>query len=204
MKATAEISTSPLRIEGQAAESTHHAEHIVVRGVYRHCAVIRYRGRIEDQVQVDRVDFAAVERAGWLLFFRAQTEAVKIYVVIRDVRVALKGLDNAEIQGVAAFEAVQAIQLNECRRYGILLRTTDVWACPADGLIQVRKVHPFVRLLDAILLDDPDKLLAAVIEDQRDIHRGDVTGHGVGRGELELVDQVLVVRGHEAFSLFGI
>ena len=204
MKATAEISTSSLRIERQTAESANHTEHIVVRSVYRYRAVIRYRSRIEYEIQVDRVNLAAVERTGWLLFFRAQTEAVKINVVVRDVRMALKGLDDAKIQSVATFEAVIAIQLNQGRCHRILQVTTDVWARTANGLIEVRKVHPLMSLLHTILLNDPDELLAAVIEDEWDVHRGDVTGYRMRWGILELIDQILVVRSNEAFTFIRV
>jgi hypothetical protein len=61
-----------------------------------------------------------------------------------------------------------------------------------------------MSFLHTILLNNPDELLAAVIEDQRDVNGGDVAGHGVRRSKLELVNQIFVIRGDEAFTFFGI
>jgi hypothetical protein len=55
-----------------------------------------------------------------------------------------------------------------------------------------------------ILLNDPDELLTTVIENQRNVNGGDVTGYGMRGGELKLINQILMVRSDKAFTFFRI
>ena len=166
-------------------------------------AIVSDGRRIEDQVEVDRVDLAAVQCTGRLLLFRAETVAVEVNEVVRDVRVTLIRLHNTEIRGVASLKAVVAIQLDECR-VDLILQCAGLGTGAADGLIQIAEVHPFMGLLDVILLDHPDEFLTAVIEGQRDIDGGDVARNCLWRCELELFNQIFMIGGDEPLALIRI
>ena len=110
----------------------------------------------------------------------------------------LIGLNLPEIQRLALVEAVVAVQtenggIQQVRRY-----THDV--ADIDG----RVIEPLIARAHAVLLDYPDELLHAMIEDNVDGGLGCTDGDGLSGRILHLLNEIFVVVGSEPFALFGV
>ena len=122
-----------------------------------------------------------------------------------DVRVVLEGLDEAEVVALANLEAVVAVELEKGRHARVLARHAldtrngvarlEHRAVPpvgeVEGLLSLPEVHDrVIARHERITLDNPDKLLARVVEVELELvgRRRD----GLRARELERLDEVLV------------
>lgn len=191
----------------QASHSRHHAEHVIVGCINAHGgAEVESNAVVGDGEQQGRiVDTRQVASTGRLVLLRLESERVHVDADRRYVGVVLVRLYPVEIRALAHRETVVAVQLDQSGNDRVL-------ACHAlhagDGVarLQHRAIPPvavverllaFVRANDrgvatdiAVALDNPDELLARVVEVQLQLVTG--AGDGLATSELENIDQVLV------------
>jgi len=204
----------------EAAHARHDAEHVVVRRVDVHVGrrllgeaaavlvraargVVRRRGeavdirverrRRERQVQHGIVDTREVARAAGLEVLRLEGKRVDVDARGRRVRVVLVRLHEVEVAALTLRETVLAVELDLGDRDGV-----------AEVRVRVapRGVELHVAVVVARVLDNPDKLLARVVEGELDL-----VGGGRNRlraSELELLDEVLVGDLGEAAALLRV
>ena len=195
---------------GQAAHAAHDTENVVVRRVDVHVrggllvalankvavdvADGRKEGRGREREVEDRiVDTGEVARATGLEVLGLEGEGVDVDARRRRGRVVLVRLHEVEVAALTLRETILAVELDlgDGRRV-------------AEGRIGVapRGVRDGVAVNVAGVLDNPDNLLARVVEGELDL---------VGRGrdgfrarELELLDEVLVGNLGEAATLLRV
>jgi len=146
-----------------------------------------------------------------------ESEGVDVDADGGDVRVVLVRLDLVEVASLANLEAIVAVELEESRDCGVVARealnTRDGVARLKDGAVPpVRVVEGLLALPgsndtvvardERITLDNPDKLLARVVEGERDLVRGG--GHRLGTRELQLLNEVLVGNLCETTALLSV
>jgi len=148
---------------------------------------------------------------------RLEGERVDVHADRGDVGVVLVRLDQVEVATLALREPVVTVELDLRRDYRVLAgKTLDA----RDGVagLEHRPVPPVgvvERLLtlprandgvvaadERVALDDPDELLARVVEVEADLVRAG--RHGLAARELELLDQVLVGDLGEAAALIRV
>ena len=187
--------------------SAHNAEDVIIcsidansRGQVGADGVVR-----DGQEQRGVVNARQVARARRLVLLRLEGKRVNVDADSGDVGVVLVRLNQVEVVAVANLEAVVAVELEERGDDRVLARhaldTGDRVARLEHGAVPpVRVVERLLSLPwvdDGIIarhvrvtLDDPDELLARVVEVELQLvgRRGD----GLTASELEDVDQVLV------------
>ena len=189
------------------SHAAHHAEHIEVGGIHadrrRQVGANSVVGHGQEQGRV--VDTRQVTRAARLVLLRLEGKRVNVDADRGDVGVVLIRLNQVEVVAVANLEAVVAVELEE-RGDGRVLASHALDAGDRVARLEHRAVPP-VRVVERLLalplvddgvvarderiaLDDPDKLLARVVEVQLQLvgRRGDRLLASV----LEDVNQVLV------------
>ena len=200
---------------GQAAHAAHDTENVVVRrvdvDVGRRLLAARTRvvgiltrsvhgvdvclertGR-ERKVEDRIVDTGEVAGAGRLEVLGLEREGVDVDARGRRGRVVLVRLDEVEVAALTLRETVLAVELDLGDRGGV-----------AEVRVRVapRGVRGGVAVDVAGVLDNPDKLLAGVVEGELDlVGRG---GDGLRARELELLDEVLVRDLREAAALLRV
>lgn len=157
-----------------------------------------HSGHRKLQTQLDVINLAAVQRTRGLVVLRIHTEAVHIDVVVRHARVMFVGLHNTEVLRTAPIKAVHTIQTQN-RRFqqvrGLNIRLAAVQ--------RIGEVEPLVFFTaHPLLLHDPDELLAGMIEGQRNVDGVAPRCNGLCGGDLELVNEIFVLRRCEALALF--
>ena len=85
-------------------------------------------------MQDNIIELAAVDGARWLLFFRSETEAVEIDIIIRNHRVTLVRLRETEVTGAACMESVIAVQANQRRTERVLAHDTGLSAIVFESI----------------------------------------------------------------------
>ena len=211
----------------QPAHTRHDAENVVVGGIDADFGVATVDGcRGDGELEGCVIDTGHVARARRLVLFRFKTEGVHVDPGRRDVRVVLVRLDEIEVSSHAFGEAVVPVELefggDDRVEAGVErgLRNPDaeftfaetVSRCSGHrgGIHGIGVVKPLFafsavggRGVDVgIALNDPDKLLARVIEVELDFV-GDVGNRFIAR-ELELLDEVLVGDLGEAAALISV
>ena len=201
---------------GETAHTRHNAENVVVRridvDVRRRLLVIRRavvtigrlgrvnrhdvrveRGRRERQVQHGIVDAREVARAAGLEVLRLEGERIDVDARRRRRRVVLEGLDEVEVAALTLRETVLAVELDLGDRDGV-----------AELRVRVapRGVETRIAVKVGGVLDDPDKLLAGVVERELDLVRRRCDR--LRARELELLNQVLVRDLREAAALLRV
>jgi len=150
------------------------------------------RGR-EREVEDCIVNTGEVARAGRLEVLRLEGKRIDVDARRGGARVVLVGLDEVEVAALTLRETVLAVELDLGDRRGV-----------AELGIRVapRAVEAGVAINVAGVLDNPDDLLARVVEGELDlVGRG---GNRLRARELELLDQVLVGDLREAAALLRV
>ena len=139
------------------------------------------------------------------MLLRLESEGVHVDTDGRDVGVVLVRLDLVEIATLANLEAVVAVELDERGDAGVAtshaLHAGDGVARLQDGAVPpIGEVERLLALPgeddgilaghEGIALDNPDELLAGVVEVELELVGG--RGDGLAARELEHVDEVLV------------
>ena len=153
----------------------------------------RERGRREREVQHGIVNAREVARAAGLEVLRLEGERIDVDARRRRRRVVLVGLDEVEVAALTLRETVLAVELDLGDGNGV-----------AELRVRVapRAVERRVAVHIAGVLDNPDKLLAGVVERELDLVR---RGRDRLRArELELLNQVLVGDLREAAALLRV
>ena len=139
------------------------------------------------------------------MLLRLQSEGVDVDTDSGDVGVVLVRLDPVEVVAITDSEAIVAVELDQGSDYRVVtshaLNTGDGVTRLEDGAVPpVRVVKGLLALPEVddrviarderVALDNPDELLARVVEVELDlVGRG---GDGLATSELEGIDQVLV------------
>jgi len=201
------------------SHAAHHAQHIEVGGIHadrrRQVGANSVVGHGQEQRGV--VDTRQVTRARRLVLLRLEGKRVNVDADSGDVGVVLIRLNQVEVVAVANLEAVVTVELEE-RGDGRVLAGHALDAGDRVARLEHRAVPP-VRVVERLLalplvddgiiardervaLDDPDKLLAGVVEVQLQLvgRRGDRLLTSV----LEDINQVLVRDLGELAALIGV
>jgi len=191
----------------QHVNARHNTKNVVVRGVHANGG--RQVGAncvVGDRQQQGRVvDTRQVARSTGLVLLRLQGKRVHIDTNSGDVGVVLVGLNQVEVVAVANLEAVVAVELEQGRDGRVLARHAfhagdgvtrlQDGAVPpvrvVEGLLALPRVDDRVIARDVrVALNDPDKLLARVVEVELQlVGRG---GDGFTTRVLKNINQVLV------------
>jgi hypothetical protein len=184
-----------------ATKTTDNRQYVPVAGIDHDRSLILERVRIEGHIQIDIVNLTATETAtGLHVIFRLRGETVEIDEGIWDGRVVLIGLRGAEILGETTIESVHAVQLDESRIHKILGHTDF----PAVRRKEIGIIEPFTGIAHTILLDNPNKFLTEIVEDQRHIHNGGTGRDRLSGRILELGDQILMFLGGKELAFLTI
>jgi hypothetical protein len=147
---------------------------------------------------------------------RVEGDGVDVDTNGGDVGVVLEGLDQVEVLALTLRETVVAVQLDLRNNRGVLagktLNSGDGVARleggavkpvrVVEGLLALVDIHGAVALNERITLDNPDELLARVVEGHLDLVEG-----GSDRliaSELELLNEVLMGNLGEAAALLSV
>ena len=151
------------------------------------------RGRRERQVKNRVINAREVARAAGLEVLRLEGERIDVDARRRRRRVVLEGLDEVEVAALTLRETVLAVELDLGDRDGV-----------AELRVRVapRAVERRIAVKIGGVLDDPDKLLAGVVERELDLVRR--RRDRLRARELELLNQVLVRDLREAAALLRI
>ena len=192
---------------GKTTHTRHHAEHVVVGGIHidrggrgRANRIVRNR---EEKCGV--INTGQVACARGLVLLRLESERVDVDTDGRDVGVVLVRLDLVEVATFADLESVVAVELDE-RSDARVLASHALNAGDGVARLKNRSVPPvgevewllalpredggIVAGHEGIALDNPDELLARVVEVELELVGG--RGDGLTASELEDVDEVLV------------
>jgi len=192
---------------GKSAHAGHHAQHVVVRGVHvdrgRRGRANRVVGDREQQRGV--INTRQVARARGLVLLGLQGERVHVDADRGDVGVVLVRLDLVEVASLAHREPVVTVELDERGDARVLARhalhardgVARLQHGPVppvgevEGLLTLpRQGDRRIAADERVALDNPDKLLARVVEVQLQlVGRG---RDGLAARELQHIDQVLV------------
>ena len=163
------------------------------------------------------VNTGKVAGAAGLVLLRLEGEGIHVDTHGRDVGVVLVRLHQVEVATLTLVESIVTVELDLGSHDRIVTShafdTGDGVARLQHGTVPpVRVVEGLLtleRLDDGIIaadkgitLDNPDKLLARVVEVQLDLVGG--AGDGLGTSELQLLDQVLVRDRGKASALISV
>ena len=150
------------------------------------------------------------------MVLRVEGEGVDVDTNGGDVGVVLEGLDQVEVLALTLRETVVAVQLDLGNNRGVLagktLNSGDGVARLKSGAVEpVRVVERLLALVnihgaiagnEGVALDNPDELLARVVEGHLDlVERG---SDRLVASELELLNEVLMGNLGEAAALLGV
>jgi hypothetical protein len=192
---------------GKTTHTRHHAEHVVVGGIHIDRGGRGRANRIvrNSEEKCGVINTGQVACARGLVLLRLESERVDVDTDGRDVGVVLVRLDLVEVATFADLESVVAVELDE-RSDARVLASHALNAGDGVARLKNRSVPPvgevewllalpredggIVAGHEGIALDNPDELLARVVEVELELVGG--RGDGLTASELEDVDEVLV------------
>ena len=175
--------TYDIRFSVTVCESTHTAhdtENVVVDGVDSDLGRLVVANGVvgQSQAQGSIVDTRHVAAAAGLVVLRVEGEGVDIDTNGRDVGVVLEGLHQVEVLTLTLAETVMAVQLDLANNCWVLAgqalnrgdrvarlesRTVEPIGV-VEGLLSLVHIHGAIARHEGITLDNPDELLARVVE----------------------------------------
>ena len=203
----------------QAVNARHNTKNVVVGSIHTHLGRQVVANRVVGHRQQQRgvINTGQVACAAGLVLLRLESKGVHVDTHGRAVGVVLVRLDQVEVVAVTHGESVVAVELEESRDNRVAashaLNTRDGVTRLQHGAVPpVRVVEGLLTLVGAndsviarhegITLDDPDELLARVVEVE--LQLVGAGGDGLTARELEDVDQVLVRHLGELASLIRV
>jgi len=175
---------------GKTAHARHDTEHVVVGGIDADLGAVRGTNSVVGEREDERgvVDTGEVAGAAGLVVLRLEGEGVHVDTDGGDVGVVLVRLDQVEVASLALSEPIVTVELDLGSHDRVLagetLNTGDGIAgledspVPPVGVVEGLLTLPWandgvVAADEGIALDNPDELLARVVEVEADL---------VGRG----------------------
>jgi len=200
----------------KSSHSGHNAEHVVVCRIDTNLGTVQRTDRVVGQCEYKCgiVDTGEVACAAGLVLLRLEGEGVDVDADSGDVGVVLVRLDQVEVASLTVGEAVVSVELDNAGNDGVVARqalnTCDGVARLQDGAVPpVGVVEGLLSLPGAnnvvvaaderVTLNNPDKLLARVVEVQANLVVSRC--NGLTARVLELLDEVLVGDLGEAAAL---
>ena len=210
--------TASLVAVREATHARHDAEHVVVRRIDADLRRLVEANRVVRERELERrvVNARHVARATGLVVLGVERERVDIDADRGDVRVVLERLDQVEVLALTLREPVVAVKLDLADNRGVLAgealdrrdriarlrRRTVKPVRVVERLLALVLVHAAVAGNERVTLDDPDELLARVVERHLDLV-GRRCDRLIAR-ELELLNEVLVGDLGEAAALLRV
>jgi len=210
--------TATLVAVRKTTHARHDAEHVVVGRIDADLRRLVEADRVVGERQLERrvINARHVARAAGLVVLGVERERVDVDADRGDIRVVLERLDQVEVLALTLREPVVAVQLDLADHRGVLAGEA---LNRRDGIARLRRravkpvrvverllalvlVHRAVAGNERIALDDPDKLLARVVERHLDLV-GRRRDRLIAR-ELELLNEVLVGNLGEAAALLRV
>jgi hypothetical protein len=166
------------------------------------------------------INTGQVASAAWLVLLWVKSKGVHVNTNSRDVGVVLVRLHFIEIAALTHLESVMAVELEESRCNRVLashtLNTSHGVTRVLDSAVpEVRVVERLLTLVvsnvavssiiainEGITLDNPDELLARVVEVELDLVAGG--SDGFATSELEGFDEVFMGNLSELAALFSV
>ena len=191
----------------EAAHAAHDTEHVVVRRIHTDRGARGRANRVVGHREQERrvINARQVARARGLVLLGLEGEGVDVDANRGHVGVVLVGLHLVEVASLANLEAIVAVELEQGRDRGVVARQAlhtrngvaglEHRAVPPVGVVEGLLALPgrdnaIVARDEGIALDNPDELLARVVEVELQlVARG---RDGLTARELERLNEILV------------
>ena len=191
----------------EAAHATHDTEHVVVRRIHTDRGARGRANRVVGHREQERrvINARQVARARGLVLLGLEGEGVDVDANRGHVGVVLVGLHLVEVASLANLEAIVAVELEQGRDRGVVARQAlhtrngvaglEHRAVPPVGVVEGLLALPggdnaIVARHERVALDNPDELLARVVEVELQlVARG---RDGLTARELERLNEILV------------